>query len=255
MNGSIDIPEQDLARGPKLKRGAIASPILLGGIPAILTIVLMVLFGASPPAAVTILFFGVIFSLIGLILGFGLTGYFVYQRNQWMKQIREQIAIDGIRAAEVDWFRSEMRASEKRMLDGLRQSNPLLGDAYAETLASRLTASRIIKSSRRELQAIQRRQSKLRQVNTDNSRQYGEELDSDIKRVNGVVNDAKVLLVETEGRLQMIETTAARGTVLAGNEQALKRLTAQAAQLPLALEEAKMADAIRRELEEEMVGE
>jgi hypothetical protein len=47
----------------------------------------------------------------------------------------------------------------------------------------------------------------------------------------------------------LIEAAAARGSHLADSELALKKLSARAAELPLALEEAKMAEEIRKEIE------
>lgn len=252
MKALVDTSEIQLSRGRRLTRAAIGAPLITAGIPAAATVLLMILFGASPPAAVTILFFGIVLTVLGLVIGLGTTGYLLYQRNKWMRETREAIAVDGIRAHEVDWFRAEMRPAEKRMLDGLRRSDMLLADAYAETLASRLTASRIIKSSRKELQSMLRRQAKVKQLKTNKSEEYAGELAKDIAKVNSIVDDAKVLLAEAEGRLQMIEGTSVRGSVLAGNEQVIKRLTEQASQLPLALEQAKIADEIRKELEEEV---
>ena len=59
------------------------------------------------------------------------------------------------------------------------------------------------------------------------------------------------MLAEAETRLQMIEAAAARGGNLADSELALKKLSARSKSLPLALEEAKMAEEIRLELERE----
>ena len=57
--------------------------------------------------------------------------------------------------------------------------------------------------------------------------------------------------VEAESRLQMIEAAAMRGSNLVDSELALKKLSARQAELPLALEAAKMEEEIRRELENE----
>ena len=70
-----------------------------------------------------------------------------------------------------------------------------------------------------------------------------------------ILPEAKEMELEAESRLQMIEAASRRGTELAGNELALKKLTARSEQLPLALEEAKMEDEIRRELTEQLENE
>jgi hypothetical protein len=59
------------------------------------------------------------------------------------------------------------------------------------------------------------------------------------------------MLAEAESRLQMIEAAASRGGSIADSELALKKLTARTAQLPLALESARMTEEIRLELEKE----
>jgi hypothetical protein len=59
------------------------------------------------------------------------------------------------------------------------------------------------------------------------------------------------MLAEAESRLHMIEAAAMRGSNIADNELALKKLTARTSELPLALEAAKMEEEIRRELEKE----
>jgi len=58
--------------------------------------------------------------------------------------------------------------------------------------------------------------------------------------------------IEAETRLQMIEAAARRGGSVAETELALKKLSARTAELPLALESAKMEEEIRRELEKEI---
>ena len=59
------------------------------------------------------------------------------------------------------------------------------------------------------------------------------------------------MLIEAETRLQMIEAASMRGGGLADSELALKKLSARTADLPIALEQAKMAEEIRAELENE----
>ena len=113
-----DISPRDLARGRNLAIGIGASPFLLGGVPAIIFFILMFIFGVTPPAAAVFFFLGLITGGIGFALGLGLSGYFAYRRSNWTKEMRERIAADGIRAEEIEWFKHELRASEKR---GLRE--------------------------------------------------------------------------------------------------------------------------------------
>lgn len=60
-----DITSQDLARGRRLKIGAIAAPVGLTVVPAAVTLLLAILAASGPPAAAVILFFGVIATLVG----------------------------------------------------------------------------------------------------------------------------------------------------------------------------------------------
>ncbi|MEP6705357.1 MAG: hypothetical protein ABJB34_11180, partial [Acidobacteriota bacterium] len=170
------------------------------------------------------------------------------------KEMRERIAADGIKAEEIDWFRNELKTNEKRALREMQRTDPMLEDAYRETLASRLTAARIIKSSKRELVLSKGRQTKLRQLkrlNKESSEKFNAEIVRDIEKISSINDEAKLMLAEAESRLQLIEAAAARGSHLADSELALKKLSARAAELPLALEEAKMTEEIKRELEAE----
>jgi hypothetical protein len=58
------------------------------------------------------------------------------------------------------------------------------------------------------------------------------------------------MLAEAEARLQMIEAAGSRGGSFSEYEVALKKLENRAGEEPLALEAAKLADEIRKELEE-----
>src|SRR5262245_31053027 len=113
--------------------------------------------------------------LAGLSLGFGFfLGLIValilaLYRRRWLTQLRDRLASDGITASEVVWFRSELTSAERASLAEIQRTNPLLADAYLETLASRLTASRIISRSRRELLKVERRLSRARMLNTPES--------------------------------------------------------------------------------------
>ncbi len=246
-----DVSQKDLARGRNLKIGVWTAPIVFAGLPAIVFFTLMFIFGATPPVAAVFLFFGLIAAAIGLVIGIATSGYLAYRRNIWTKQMRERIAADGIRAEEIEWFQHELKPSEKRALKEISGANLLLADAYRETLASRLTATRIVKLSRRELQLMQRRQNRVKQLKTGNSKTFQLEIASDVAKIEKIQSEAKTMLAEAEARLQMIEAATVRGSSIADSELVLKKLSARAAELPLALEEAKMTEEIRKELEAE----
>lgn len=246
-----EITPADLAYGRKLKIGAVAAPILLTAIPALVTFILLLFAASGPPAAFVILFAGVVATLLGFLIGLVLTVVLASKRSAWTKEMRERIAADGIRADEIGWFRNEMKGSEKRALRAVEASDELLADAYRDALASRLTATRIVRSSNRELLAAKRRENSFRKLKASNAEEYRAQVCDDLKKISGINEQAKAMLSESEARLQMIEAAAARGGTLAESELALKKLSNRNSQLPLALEAAKIAEEIRRELDAE----
>jgi hypothetical protein len=251
LQSKYDILPREFARGRNLKIAAWTTPVLLTAIPAIVTFVLMFVFGSTPPLAATIFFIGLILTAIGFVLGLALSGFFAYRYSNWTKEMRERIAADGIRAEEIEWFRNELKSSEKRALSELQKADVLLADAYRETLASRLTATRIIRSSKKELLLTRRREAKLKYLKPENLERFRDDIKRDADRIKSINEEATQMLAETESRLHMIEAAAMRGANLADSEIALKKLSARAKELPLALEEAKMTEEIRAELEQE----
>jgi hypothetical protein len=247
-----EVTKRELARGRNLKIGAWTAPVVLAAVPAVLFTVLAFIFGSTPPAAFSLFVLGIIFTAIGLFIGLILTGIFAYRYSNWTKELREKMAADGIRAEEIEWFMHELKASEKRALRDISRGDLLLADAYRETLASRLTATRIVKSSRKELGLVQRRKAKLRQLKAVRAEEFREQIESDIAKISSIHEEAKQMLTESEARLQMIEAAAVRGHSLADSELALKKLSSRSQNLPLALEDAKMKEQIVRELEEDL---
>ncbi|MEO6656179.1 MAG: hypothetical protein ABIO36_08875 [Pyrinomonadaceae bacterium] len=246
-----EITSNDLSRGRKLKVGAFTAPVLLTLAPAIITFLSLLLTVGGPPVAALILFFGIVATVIGFITGIVIAAVLAQKRSVWTREMRERIAANGIRAEEIGWFRSELRANEKRALKAVESSDLLLADAYRETLASRLTASRIVKSSKREFFLAKKRQNSLKQLKASRVLDFQAEIALDLDKIGKINDEAKLMLAEAESRLQMIEAAASRHGKLADSELALKKLSARTAELPLALESARMSDEIRRELENE----
>jgi hypothetical protein len=104
-------------------------------------------------------------------------------RRNWVKRVRERLASDGITADEIDWFRSELTSGEKRALKSMEEQQPLLADAYRETLALRLNASRLAGNARRELLLVERRISRARYLNAPDTAVLIEELNRDRARL------------------------------------------------------------------------
>lgn len=245
------VTKKDLAKGRTMKLAAWSAPFLLSTIPVLIFTILFVLFGTTPPLAFTFFIFGAILALAGFLIGLLISAVFAYKYSEWLKKTRERIAIDGIRAEEIEWFKNELTPGEKRALKEIGAQNLLLADAFRETLASRLTATRIVKSSKQELLLAKKRQNKMKSLKSENARAFQEEISKDIENLSKIEQEAKLMRDEAETRLQMIEAAARRGTNFADNELALKKLSARTSELPLALEAAKMEQEIRRELEKE----
>src|SRR6188508_2724378 len=93
-----DISKRDLARGRNLKIAAVSAPLVLAGVPAVVFLALMFIFGVSPPVAFSFFFVGLVLTIIGLVVGLGLSGFFAYRYSNWSKEMRERIAADGIKA-------------------------------------------------------------------------------------------------------------------------------------------------------------
>lgn len=241
-----DVTKKDLAKGSRMKIAAWTAPFALAIVPFVLFFVLFLALDSIP-----LFFLAIISSIIGFVIGLIASGIFAYRYQNWLKQIREKMAIDGIRAEEIDWFRHEFTAQEKKSLKDLQSKNLLLADAYRETLASRLTATRIVKSSRKELSYAKQRENKLKYLKSENSESFLTEVRNDVEKLSGIKSEAEQMKAEAESRLQMIEAAAMRGTNLVDSELALKKISARQSELPLALEAAKMEEEIRRELENE----
>ncbi|MEZ5425481.1 MAG: hypothetical protein R2747_04375 [Pyrinomonadaceae bacterium] len=240
-----EVSNKDLLKEKGLRYGAIASPLVLSIVPAVLFFVLGLLFSSF-------FFFLSPLTLVGgFVLGLIISVGLLFYRSSWLKNIRERIAVDGIRAEEVDWFKNEMTSEEKKALKEIESRNLLLADAYRDTLAARLTATRIKKATNRELLLAKKRQNKVRYLKSDNSKGLLEEIETDIEKLQKIKTEADEMKVEAQTRLQMIEGTARRGTDLAGTELILKKLSARTSELPLALETAKMEEEYRKEFEKE----
>jgi hypothetical protein len=252
LERNYEVTRKDLAKDKALKYGAWLTPVLTAGIPALFFFILFLLFGSTPPAAATYFFLSIISLIVGFFFGLIVSGSLLYYRSRWLTQMRERIAVDGIKTEEVHWFQNELTTAEKQALKEIESQNRLLADAYRETLASRLTASRIAKSTKKELLLVQRRQNKLKYLKTEAAAELQEQLKQDHEKLNEIKKESEQMRMEAETRLQMIEAASRRGVNVADSELALKKLSARTAELPLALEALKMEEEIRKELEKGM---
>lgn len=246
LEKNYEITRKDVAKDKLLKHGAWLSPILFPAIPSLVFLLLGIFLGNPFFAALAFV------SLIGgFILGLITSGISLIYRQRWLSHIREKIAVDGIKTEEVEWFKHELTSAERKSLQEIESQNRLLGDAYRETLASRLTATRILKTAKKELSLNQKQQNKLKYSKAENTEKFQGELKKDSEKLTSIKNEAEQMKIEAESRLHQIETASRHGSNFSETELTLKKLSSRANELPLALEALKMEEEIRRELENE----
>jgi hypothetical protein len=193
------------------------------------------------------------FALIAAIM---IAVVLLFFRRRWARQLRDHLASDGITADEVGYFLSELTSGEKRALKEMEKKQPLLADAYRETLALRLNASRLTSRARRDLLLVERRISRARYLNAPDTAVLLEELARDRARLDALKQEGASRRAEAEARLQMIEAASSRGASWAETNYMLQRLNEGRKQLPLGLENERVEQQLRedtaRELREEL---
>jgi hypothetical protein len=212
-------------------------------------IVFLILFlasGTTESAAIYLLLSFVSMGL-GLVVGLVVLILLLLYRRRWHGRLRDRLAIDGITAAEVAWFASELSSEERKTWGELKQKNPLLADAYCETLAARLTASRIIGRARGETLKVERQINRTRNLREVDTTSLLDDLLADRRRSEDLRQEAQTRLAEAKARLQTIEAAANRSLSQNETDLMLRRLTASQEQSPLALEMASMEREALRE--------
>src|SRR2546425_7499088 len=118
--------------------------------------------GATSPALLVLAALSLPFSLItGLIVAIVI----ILFRRRWLRKLRDRLASDGITADEVGYFIPELTGGERRVLREMEKRQPLLADAYRETFALRLNATRLTASARPDLLGVERRNNRARYLN------------------------------------------------------------------------------------------
>jgi hypothetical protein len=221
--------------------------VLVTSIPAPLVFLILFLMAtATDTAAVYLLLMGLSLTL-GFALGVIIAAILLFYRKRWLSKLRDRLASDGITANEVVWFRSELTSAERAALKELKQNNRLLADAYLETLASRLTASRIIARSKRELLKVERRLNRARALGTAEATALQHDLSEDHTRLKQLLQQANEHLTNAKTRLQVIEATASRKLSQGDTNLMMQRLGTAQDQLPLVLEIAQLEQEMLRE--------
>lgn len=214
-----------------------------------LPIVFLVLFfsAASTEAAALYLFLLLLGGAFGLGAALILVLVLLLYRKRWRRRLRDKLASDGITASEVDWFYPELTAAERKSLAEIKNRSPLLADAYRETLAARLMATRLIKRTKKDLLLVERRINRLALIKGTDTDSIQKELSEDHARLAEVKQEATARMAETQARMQMIEAAASRDLSHGETYLMQQRLNAAQEHLPLSIE---MAQIERRALEE-----
>lgn len=186
---------------------------------------------------------------LGLVVGLLVLTLLLLYRRRWRSRLRDRLAADGITAAEVAWFVGELSSEERKTWRELKEKNALLADAYCQTLANRLTATRIIAKSRGEVLKVERQINRTRNIRGVDTSSLLSDLLSDRLRVDGVRQEATIRLSEAKAQLQAIEAAANRTLSQNETDSMLRRLAASQELPPLALEMAYLEREALRELD------
>jgi hypothetical protein len=207
---------------------------------------LMKYFSSSQEAAVNILL-AMTSLAVSSVVGFAVTLFLLYYRRHWAQKVRDRVAAGGVTADELPWFMSELTTNERQALKEIEAQNPLLADAYRETLASRITATRVVANAKRELLLVERRLNRTAYIQGADTTALQEELRADRERLEQVKLEGSERRAEAETRLQMIEAASSRGAGWDETNIALHRLNSSREQIPLALEAARLEQEAREE--------
>ena len=221
--------------------------LVVTSLPLPIVFLIMFLGAAATDTAAIYLLLSFVSLGLGLVVALILFITLFFYRQRWLRRLRDRLAVDGITAAEVPWFNSELTSEERKIWGELQHQNPLLADAYCETLASRLTASRIIGRARTSTLKIERQINRTRNLRGVDTSSLLEDLVADRQRSEDLRKEATTRLAEAKARLQTIEAAANRSLSQTETDLMLRRLEASQSQSPLALEMATLEKEALRE--------
>lgn len=225
-------------------------PIIMTGLAIVPLPVLFLILFLTSSGTDTAAFY-LILSLVSLGLGLAvalliLIAFGLYRRR-WKRRLRDRLAADGITAAELPWFHAELSTEERKTWHELETMNPLLADAYAETLAARLTATRIAAKAHGERLRIERQINRTRHLRIADTSSLLEDLINDRKKADSIRREAKMREVQAKARMQTIDAVARRELTEAETSVMLRRLHASQDQIPLGLEIARLEQEAKTE--------
>ena len=193
-------------------------------------------------------------SSLGLFAVFGVIAALVVYtyRRFWERRLRERLAADGVTADELSFFASELSPAQRGALREMEARQPLLADAYRETLAARVTAARVVARSGSDAELVERRLQSASGLQAAGRAELEENLHKDRLRLERVRREADEHARELDARLQMIEAIASRDASQAETELALKRLGSVRENRPLTLDRVRQEQESLEEIEREM---
>ena len=189
---------------------------------------------------------------VGAVAGLFVAALIVTYRIIWMRRLRERLSADGVTSAELRYFTRELTRAERRALGEIERQHPALAEAYRDTLAARLTATRLLARTGREAERVERRMADTARVESAERPRLEAELRGDRERLARVAEEARAREAQAETRLRAIEAAAARGASLQETGIALERLELADAYNARALEEARHEAEARAEVEREL---
>ena len=188
---------------------------------------------------------GALFGLVAALI------VFIF-RKFWERRLRERLAADGVTEDELSWFANELSPPQRRALKEMERRNPLLADAYRETLAARITATRVLERARRDAATIENRLARASQLQASGREELERGLHKDRERLSRVEREAAEHIQEVEARLQSIEAMASRDASRAETELALQRLGSVRDNVPIGLTAAQQEQDAREEVEQDL---
>jgi uncharacterized membrane protein len=189
-----------------------------------------------------------IFAVLGMVAALVVYTY----RRFWERRLRERLAADGVTADELSFFASELSPAQRNALREMDARQPLLADAYRETLAARLTAARVLKRAGADAESVERRLQAAAGLQASGRAELEEDLQKDRLRLERVRREADEHARELDARLQMIEAIAGRDASQAETELALKRLGSVRENRPLTLDRIRQEQQTLEEVEQEL---
>lgn len=189
---------------------------------------------------------------LGAVAGLFIAALVITYRVFWMRRLRERLSADGVTASELRYFTRELTREERRALREIERQHPALAEAYRDTLAARLTTTRLLARIDREAETVGRRLPEAAPAQSAERATLETELRADRERLARVAEETRARQARAETQLRAIEAAAARGASLQETRVALERLELNDAYNARALEGVRLEAEAHAEIEREL---